>query len=87
MAWQSQYLDDMLVSFVEIETARTLYGDAVFMKETWIHDLSARYTYSDQITIYAGIKNLTQEDPFDTDRAFPASPRGRMLFLGGSYRL
>ncbi|MCH8174506.1 MAG: TonB-dependent receptor [Proteobacteria bacterium] len=87
VAWQSQYLDDMLVSFVEIETARTLYGDAVFMKETWIHDLSARYTYSDQITIYAGIKNLTQEDPFDTDRAFPASPRGRMLFLGGSYRL
>ncbi|MCH8136172.1 MAG: TonB-dependent receptor, partial [Proteobacteria bacterium] len=87
VALQSQYLDDMLLSFVEIETAQTLYGDAVFMKETWIHDLSARYTYSDQITLYGGIKNLTQEDPFDTDRAFPASPRGRMLFLGGTYRL
>lgn len=87
VGWQSQFLDDMLVSFVEIETAQTLYGDAVFMDETWIHDLNATYTFSDEITIYGGIKNLTQEDPFGTDRAFPASPRGRMFFLGGTYRL
>ncbi len=87
VAFQSQYLDEMLLSFVEIETAETLYGDAVFMDETWIHDISASYIYNEEITIYGGIRNLSEEDPFSTDNAFPASPRGRMFFLGGTYRL
>ena len=77
----------MLLRFTSIETAQTLYGDAVFMEETWIHNINARYNYSDEITIYGGIKNVTQEDPFSTNFAIPASARGRMLFLGGTYRL
>lgn len=85
--WNSQYLDEMLVSFLEIETAESLYGDVVIMDETWIHDISARYNFNDQITLYGGVQNVTQESPFATDRAFPASPRGRMIFLGGNYRL
>ena len=87
VSFQSQYMDEMLLSFVEIETAETLYGDAVFMEETWLHDISASYNFNDDITFYGGIRNLTEEDPFSTDRAFPASPRGRMFFLGGTYRL
>lgn len=84
---QSQYMDEMLLNFTEIETAQALYGDAVFMDETWIHNLNARYTVNDELTIYGGIRNFTQEKPFATDMAFPASPRGRMFFLGGTYRL
>ena len=87
VAFQSQYLDEMLLGTVEIETADTLYGKKVYMDETWIHDISASYTYSDEITIYGGIRNLNEEDPFMTENAFPASPRGRMIFLGGTYRL
>ena len=87
VAFQSQYLDEMLLGTVEIETADTLYGKKVYMDETWIHDISASYTYSDEITIYGGIRNLSEEDPFMTENAFPASPRGRMIFLGGTYRL
>jgi len=87
VSFQSQYLDEMLLSFVEVETAETLYGDIVIMDETWIHDLSASYIFNDEITLYGGVRNLSEEDPFGTDRAFPASPRGRMFFLGGTYRL
>ncbi len=87
VGWQSQYLDEMLVSFLEIDTAVSLYGDSVIMDETWIHDLNATYLVNDQFTIYGGINNITQENPFLTDHAFPASPRGRMLFLGATYRM
>lgn len=87
VGWQSQYLDEMLVSFLEIDTAVSLYGDSVIMDETWIHDLNATYLINDQFTIYGGINNITQENPFLTDHAFPASPRGRMLFLGATYRM
>lgn len=87
IGWQSQYLGEMLLSFVEIETAQTLYGDSVFMDETWLHDLNATYVWNDSLTIRGGVNNLTEEDPFGTDRAFPASPRGRMLFLGATYRM
>ena len=87
VAFQSQYLDEMLLGTVEIETADTLYGKKVYMDETWIHDISASYIYNDEITIYGGIRNLNEEDPFMTENAFPASPRGRMFFLGGTYRL
>ena len=87
VAFQSQYLDEMLLGTVEIETADTLYGKKVYIDETWIHDISASYTYSDEITIYGGIRNLSEADPFKTENAFPASPRGRRLFLGGTYRL
>lgn len=87
VGWQSQYLGEMLLSFLEIDTARTLYGDSVFMDATWIHDLNASYNVTDELTLIGGINNLTQESPFGTDHAFPASPRGRMIFFGGTYRL
>ena len=89
VGWQSQYLGEMLfgASRAEIETVDTLFGPAAYMGETWIHDLNARYTVNDEFTVYGGINNLTQASPFITENAFPTSPRGRMIFLGGTYRL
>ena len=87
--WQSQYLGAMLLGSggVEIDTAETLFGDAVFLDATWIHDLNARYHIGDNLTIFGGINNLTHTDPFISEIAFPATPRGRMIFLGGTFRL
>lgn len=87
VGWQSQYLGEMLESALEIETANALYGSSVLNDETWIHDLNANYIWSDQLTIFGGINNVTQETPFITTNAFPASPRGRMMFLGANYNL
>jgi outer membrane receptor protein involved in Fe transport len=87
VGWQSQYLGEMLESELEVDTAFALYGPSVLIKETWIHDLNASYIWSDQLTVFGGINNVTQETPFITTNAFPASPRGRMMFLGGTYNL
>ena len=87
--WQSQYFGEMLLGAirVEVETYETLFGPSVLLDETWLHDVNARYTVNDELTIYGGINNITQEKPFITENAFPVTPRGRMIFLGGTYRL
>ena len=89
VGWQSQYLGDMLLGSarVEIDTAQTLFGDAVFLDGVWIHDVNARYDVGDDMTFYGGINNVTHTDPFTSENAFPATPRGRMIFVGGNYRL
>jgi len=88
VGWQSQYLGEMLLGVrAEIETAESLYGPSIFLDETWIHDLNARYIVNDELTVYGGINNVTQTSPFISENAFPATPRGRMIFLGGTYRL
>ncbi len=85
--WQGLYQDEQLLSFVEIDTAETLYGDAVFMDSFWQHDISASFQYSDELFIYGGVKNASGEDPFITDFAYPASPRGRFFYVGLNYIL
>ena len=74
--WHAQYLGGMLLSFVEIETATTLYGDAVFMDATWLHNVNVSYAAGEATTLAGGIRNLTGARPFATDRAFPVSPPG-----------
>jgi iron complex outermembrane receptor protein len=87
VGWQSQYMDEQLLSFVEIDTAETLYGSAVFMDSFWRHDINARYLFNDSVMVYGGIKNLTEEQPFITDFAFPSSPRGRFFFVGVDWQM
>ncbi|MEO1035472.1 MAG: TonB-dependent receptor [Pseudomonadota bacterium] len=87
LGWQAQYLDEQLVQFVEVETAASLYGDSVIQDETWIHDFSANYTINEQLMIYGGIRNVTDEEPFLTNVAYPASSRGRFFFVGVDYQL
>jgi outer membrane receptor protein involved in Fe transport len=82
VGWQSQFLDEMLFGGIEVETAETLYGRSVFQEAFWQHDLSASYLIGDELMVYGGVKNLTDEQPFMTENAFPASPRGTFFFLG-----
>ena len=82
VGWQSQYLGEMLFGGIEVETAETLYGRSVFQDALWIHDINASYLVNDQIMVYGGIKNINDEQPFITENAFPASPRGRFFFVG-----
>jgi outer membrane receptor protein involved in Fe transport len=87
VGWQSQYMDEMLFGGIEVETAQTLYGRSVFQEANWQHDISASYHLNDDIMLYGGIKNLTDEQPFITENAFPYSPRGTFYFFGVDYTM
>lgn len=87
VGWQSQYIDQQLLGGIEVETAHALYGDIVLQDALWMHNLSARYSFTDMVMVYGGVKNLTDEQPFITENAFPASPRGTFYFVGLDWRM
>ena len=87
VGWQGQYVDEMLLGFLEIETAEALYGDAVFMDDMWIHDLNFSYNVDDNLQLYGGVNNITDEEPFITNYAYPVSAVGRYMFLGFNMKM
>lgn len=88
VSWQSQYMGEQLVRFVELEEyERGEFDDSVMMDEFWTHDLNASYNVNENTTIYGGVNNVTDEEPFLTNFAFPVGPRGRYFFLGVDLKL
>ncbi|MFN2329556.1 MAG: TonB-dependent receptor domain-containing protein [Chromatocurvus sp.] len=84
--WQTQYQDEQLLDFVEIDTAQTLYGDSVTQGEYWQHDIAFNYALKDTMSVYGGVRNVTDEKPFITNFGYPASPRGQFFYLGLNMR-
>lgn len=88
VAWTTQYLSQQLLTYedgAEIETAMSNFGPSAFSDEsTFIHDFRAAYT-QDHYSVYGGVNNLTDEEPFITERAYPVSPVGRYFYVGATY--
>ena len=84
---QTQYQDAQALRAVEIEDAALTFGPAGFSDDVWIHDLNASYEWSDNIRLFGGVNNLTDEKPFITEQAYPVNPRGRYFFMGVNWLL
>lgn len=85
--WTSLYQDSQGLADVEIETADFEYGPAGFSDDFWSHDISAQWDINDQIQVFGGINNITDEIPFLTEWAYPVGPRGQYFFLGLNYSM
>jgi len=66
---------------------RPEFGNDGYYDDVIIHDINANYTMSDSVTVYGGINNLADLEPFSTETAWPVGPRGRTIFLGVSYSM
>ena len=82
LAWQARYTGEQLLPFATIEFYLREFGPSVMMDETWVHDLNGAWDVSDRWSVFAGIRNLTDEGPYITDIAWPASMRGRFYYAG-----
>lgn len=80
--WTTTYLDEQALRDVEIETINQLYGPAGMSDETYIHNLTLNWDVSDTYRIYGGVNNISDEEPFITEFAYPVSPIGRYFFAG-----
>ncbi len=87
VGWQTQYQDEQLLQFVEVETYEALYGEAVMMDETYVHDINFTYQFDDEVMVYGGINNISDEQPFITNVGYPASVRGRYFFFGVNFSM
>ncbi len=84
-SWTTQYLSQQLLTYedgAEIDTARANFGPSAFTDEdTFIHDFRGSFTQANY-SVYGGVNNVTDEEPFITERAYPVSPIGRYYYLG-----
>ena len=82
-----QYIGSTAVaSVIQIERIDTEFGPAGFAPEYWLHNVAFNLDATDQITLYGGINNLTDEEPYLSSSAYPVSGIGRTLFLGVTAR-
>ncbi|MGQ8364869.1 TonB-dependent receptor domain-containing protein [Glaciecola sp. 1036] len=91
IALQTTYMSKQSVDEIELVRGlngnNPLYGDAGFFDDVYIFDLGASYEIDDSFTVYGGINNISDEEPYSTQTAWPVGPRGRSLFLGVSYSM
>ena len=88
---QSVYQSKQAVASIEtvlgLEGFQALYGDDGFFDSVLITDINARYQWSDEISVFGAVNNITDEEPFSTQTAWPVGPRGRTFILGVSYSM
>ena len=91
VAWQTTYQSKQSVDEIEIVRGlngnNALYGDEGFFDEVYIHDINASYQIDDSLTVFGGINNVANEEPYATQTAWPVGPRGRTIFLGVTYTM
>ncbi|QZH73862.1 MAG: TonB-dependent receptor [Erythrobacter sp.] len=80
-----QYVDSTAFAGIEIETAEAQVGAAGFADEYFIHDVSLTYD-ADEFSVYGGVNNLTDEQPYPTNFSYPVNPYGTYFFLGVTLR-
>ncbi len=83
--WRSLYMDRQTLQDVNIDTVDIEFGPNGFSDDFWSHDLSASWDVNDNLRIFGGISNITDEIPFLTEWAYPVGPRGQYFFLGVNY--
>ena len=86
--WNGVYYDRMAFAYEdggEIETIRQNFGDGGIANSRMIHDINGSWQATNEILVYGGVSNLTDREPYVTERGYPVSPRGAYYFLGVSY--
>lgn len=88
VGYRMQYLGKQAVaSAIQIERIDTEFGEAGYADPYYVHNLSGTYEWSEQVTVYGGINNLTNEEPYIASRAYPVSGMGRFYFVGARLNL
>ncbi len=88
LTYRMQYIGEQAVAgVIQIERIDLEFGEAGWADEYFVHDLSANFQVNDQINVYGGVNNLTNEEPYLASSAYPVSGMGRFYFLGVKVRL
>ncbi len=86
----TMYLSKQTLNYeagTEIETVMANFGPSAFTdEETFITDLRGSYT-GNNYSVYFGVNNVTDENPYGSEIAYPVSPIGRYFYLGANYSL
>ena len=82
--YQSKQSVDEIESVLGLGVNQARYGDAGFFDSVIIADLYGNYRSNDELSLFAAINNVTDEEPYATQTAWPVGPRGRTFVFGFS---
>ena len=85
--YQSKQGVDEIESVLGLGDNQALYGDAGFFDSVMITDINGKYRWSDELALFAALNNVTDEEPYATQTAWPVGPRGRTFILGFSFSM
>ncbi|WP_310497894.1 TonB-dependent receptor domain-containing protein [Sandarakinorhabdus sp.] len=78
-----QYVGSTAVAgAIQIERIATEFGAAGFAPEYWVHNIGFNYDIDPRFSLYGGINNLDNAEPYLASSAYPVSGVGRSFFLG-----
>ncbi len=84
LGWSGRYETSQLLPGIENED---LVTDPTFSNLTdtgsgFVHDISAQYQFGESLSIYGGVNNLLEVEPYLGTLSRPAGPRGRFFYVG-----
>lgn len=84
LGWRLRYEDTQLLSGIEFDDFENNpnFIDPLRTGDSFVHDFTASYEFSDDLSIYGGVNNAFDRDPYLAALSRPAGPRGRFFFVG-----
>ena len=89
LGWSGRYEDSQLLTglFNQQFIGNPIFSDPAETGDSWIHDFNFNLELSDRFTVYGGLNNAFDREPYLGSLARPAGPRGRFGFLAVNYRI
>ena len=85
--WQTLYQSSQALVGGDVDQTATLFGSAAFASDSYVHNVSGTYRFTNELRVYGGVNNVTDRDPFITSASWPVGPRGRYFFLGAQMEM
>ena len=88
--WRTQYMSSQVLGYEdggEVETVRENFGSEGWSGDIYFHDMFGTYEMDNGLSFFAGVDNVTDKDPFSSERAYPVSPVGRYFWAGFNYKM
>lgn len=89
LSWAGRWEESQLLSGVSNQQidANPLFADPSQTGDSWVHDINFTYTFSDDISVYGGLNNVLDEEPYLGTLSRPAGPRGRYGFVAVNFKI
>ncbi|MGA0935485.1 MAG: hypothetical protein ACO3R5_10185 [Pseudohongiellaceae bacterium] len=64
-----------------------LFADSNQTGDSWVHYINFTHSFSDKVSVYGGLNNAFDQEPYLGTLSRPAGPRGRFGFLAVNYKM
>lgn len=89
LSWSGRWEDSQLLPTITNQqvAGNPLFVDPMSTGDAWVHDINFNYLINDRTSVYGGLNNAFDEEPYLGTLSRPAGPRGRFGFVAVNFRI